>query len=85
MIFAYSETNEELVETFMQRGTYLKEKDDDESFFVVKSRILFMETEENKISYAFTGNDNDAHENSVNTKKARVYLDSYDNLIILED
>lgn len=44
-----------------------------------------METEENKISYAFTGNDNDAHENSVNTKKARVYLDSYDNLIILED
>lgn len=84
-VFAYSETNEELVETFMQRGTYLKVKDDDESFFVVKSRILFMETEENKISYAFTDNDNDAHENSVNTKKVKVYLDSYDNLIILED
>lgn len=85
LIFAYSETNEELVETFMQRGTYLKVKDDDENFFVVKSRILFMETEENKITYAFTDNDNDAHENSVNTKKVKVYLDSSDNLIILKD
>lgn len=85
LVFAYSESNEELVETFMQRGTYLKVKDNDESFFVVKSRILFMKTEETKISYAFTDNDNDAHENSVNTKKVKVYLNDFDNLIILKN
>lgn len=84
MSFAFfAESNEEMVETFFQSGLYLKiKKSSNETMYIPKNQIIFIKTEAEKITYVYTDNDRDAHSDSVNINKMKVYLDYKDNIVI---